>query len=121
MATKLALRSGWWVWSEYLAKFAEIDAGNVQAVKTDSGPLSGRLPQEWLKHLNGAKYVVMSYQTPIAWYVPNPPGGDGTGIWFIPDESYSQSTTRQQNIIRTAIHNMPAVLAGDQGFIESVS
>lgn len=62
----------------------------------------GRLPQEWRERLisdikdNGV-YVVYSYQTPIAWTKL-----DGKGVWTIPDESYSVTTTHHQNIVKVA-------------------
>lgn len=40
-------------------------------------------------------YVVMSYSTPIAWVLE-----DGTKV--VPDDSYSQTTTRQQRAVRRA-------------------
>lgn len=40
-------------------------------------------------------YVVMSYSTPIAWVLE-----DGTKV--VPQEHYSQTTTRQQKAVRRA-------------------
>ncbi len=44
-------------------------------------------------------YVVYSYATPIAWHAQD-------GTWYVPDERYSQTTTRHQNVIGTCIQQI---------------
>lgn len=61
-----------------------------------SGMSAGLLDAKWYPSVGRADYVVRSYGTPIAWRIPN----EG---WVIPEDGYSQSTTRQQNLIRTAV------------------
>ena len=60
----------------------------------------GRLPSDWARTLTARRdvvdYVVYSYATPIAWH-------DKEAGWIIPDEHYSVTTTRHQNMIRTAV------------------
>lgn len=59
------------------------------------GSYVGQLPIEWAKKINedSPTYVVYSYGTPIAWVAED-------GRVVIPDESYSTTTTRQQNLCR---------------------
>lgn len=60
---------------------------------------TGRLPNEWVTRYRaddrnpGIVYTVRSWATPIAWV-----RADGEVI--IPDESYSRTTTRHQNLCR---------------------
>lgn len=64
----------------------------------------GRLDEEWRDVLftDSPDYIVYSYATPIAWHVPDD-GDDGGERWVIPDVRYSSTTTRHQNIVRTAL------------------
>jgi hypothetical protein len=62
---------------------------------------TGELPCDWRNELSkaitlssGPVFVVYSYQTPIAWYA--------NGEWTIPDVSYSQTTARQQSMVKFA-------------------
>lgn len=41
------------------------------------------------------EYVVLSYDTPMAWYAD--------GQWFMPDTKYSATTSKHQGIIRQGI------------------
>jgi hypothetical protein len=68
---------------------------NDQFLETD------QLPEEWKEQLrdaitlsSGPVFVVYSYNTPIAWYA--------NGEWTIPDVSYSQTTARQQSMVKFA-------------------
>jgi hypothetical protein len=65
---------------------------------------ANRLDPEWLRRLrfDDPDYVIWSYDTPIAWHVVD----DlmvGPEHWVMPDESYSVTTTRHQNLVRTAL------------------
>jgi len=42
------------------------------------------------------RYIVLSYDTPIAWWYR----GEG---WTVPDVKYSPTTSKHQNIVRRAI------------------
>jgi len=57
--------------------------------------LSGRLPVEWLTRYRNTEiaYTVISYQTPIAWVTSD-------GQIYIPDESYSVTTSHHQGLCR---------------------
>lgn len=62
-------------------------------------PSTGRLPAAWAQDLRSAFkadaeiYVVFSYSTPIAWFVP----GEG---WVEPDVKYSVTTSKQLGQVR---------------------
>lgn len=56
----------------------------------------GRLPAEFLDSVTQADYVVYSYDTPIAWHIPD-------AGWRMPPVNYSQSTSKQQGRINTAL------------------
>jgi hypothetical protein len=72
----------------------EFRAGHLRTSKGWDGTL-GRLDSQYVNlGLRSATYVVWSYGTPIAWLI-----GDS---WVIPQESYSQSTSRHQQIVRRA-------------------
>lgn len=60
-------------------------------------PSRGYLPKgEFERGLSEASYVVLSYSTPIGWYVP------GKG-WYAPPVTYSTTTAKHQSILRWAI------------------
>lgn len=65
---------------------------------------AGELPTVWREVLRVDRpdYVVTSYETPIAWHVANDGDGDDER-WVIPDVRYSATTTRHQNLVRTAL------------------
>lgn len=82
----------------------DFNAGNVKGrnVTGDNFTFNlGRLPEEWAARYredynnNLLAYVVTSYGTPIAWVTY-------TGKIYIPDVKYSVSTTRHQNLARSA-------------------
>src|SRR5687767_753500 len=56
----------------------------------------GRLDYDYRDSFKQADYAVFSYSTPIAWHIPD------VG-WVMPDVHYSQTTTRHQGKIRTAL------------------
>lgn len=58
----------------------------------------GRLSDDLFKMLcqSGAKYVIYSYGTPIAWISAH-------GKWFVPEIRYSVTTSKHQSIVRGAV------------------
>lgn len=65
---------------------------------------TGRLVPNGDEHflLRRAEYVVYSYETPIAAYVP------GIG-WWVNSDSYSPTTRQHQGIVRRALGDIPVV------------
>lgn len=101
----MAMRGGWWTFAEVLSERAPFVGGG--------GPMHGnpvspdvpvplpdncQLPPEWRDALHSAQvdYVVWDYGTPIAWHVLN------VAEWIIPEVRYSKTSTRHQNLLRTA-------------------
>lgn len=86
-------------WGLMMAKrLAFTTHGGLSAV--DLAPYdTGRLPHEWPDQYRtdvkdpGVTYVVLSYATPIGWV-----RADGEVV--IPDETYSITTMRHQNLAR---------------------
>ncbi len=63
---------------------------------TDSvGGTHGFLPEEYREDVESAVYVVISYDTPIAWV-----RSDGTKI--VPDVGYSPTTSQHQYTVKAA-------------------
>lgn len=76
----------------------------------------GNLPWQYGESLARADYVVLSYETPIAWHLDLPAdltdvdsldawvdGRDNPGVWVIPDVKYSITTTDHQQTVRMAL------------------
>ena len=71
----------------------------------------GNLPHEDKVKFVGDRptYVVWSYRTPIAWFVPDtnpnlkPNAMYVPGFWRMPDTRYSNTTSRHQGLVRVAI------------------
>jgi hypothetical protein len=63
----------------------------------------GWLPEKYRRifDTNRVLYTIMSYDTPIAFLL-------GTGVWIVPAESYSPTTTIHQGVVRWPI------LAGEE-------
>jgi len=84
-------------------------------------PERAYLPLEYCNSLAHATYIVRSYDTPMAWWVEQPPMDDAdavelwlangqVGFWVMPSVSYSNTTSNHQSIIATAID--PGVVVG---------
>ncbi len=71
-------------------------SGALKGVSMPYSVSMGSLPSQYYDSASKAHYVVYSYRTPIAWYVPN------VG-WVMPDVKYSVTTSRHQSKVRTAI------------------
>lgn len=85
---------------------AEFDSGALRGrVRRQFTPTQvGRLATEWALVLGQDEpdYVLYSYNTPIAWHVPDD-GDDGGERWVVPEVKYSTTTSRHQTIVRTAL------------------
>lgn len=61
-------------------------------------PGAGRLGAEYDKLISDFKtgaYIVFSYSTPIAWY--------GANGWYVVQEKFSPTTSKQQTYVRRAV------------------
>lgn len=109
---RLALRHADADWTAVLSRRDDFQASNLYGRRKAPGygRASGRLPEgEYDAMLRMADYIIFSYATPIAWH------SSRDGLWFVPDISYSMSTTRQQNKIRRAIRPLnEATVAGEE-------
>lgn len=92
------------IWTQFVEPLRKLEAFQTTgSLYGEPGPCiyssAGQLPQCHVALVREADYVVYSYATPIAWHHPR-------HGWMQPDENYSQSTTRQQNKIATAISQL---------------
>ena len=81
---------------EAIANKEKFQGSNIQG--GDRPGTFGQLPKEhqdaYVEH--NPNYVVSSYSTPIAWH-------SETHEWHVPDVKYSQTTSRQQGVVRRAL------------------
>jgi len=97
-------------WQETRGKiYKALMAGKIfrsgaMSSEKDRAPFRGELPLAWWDILKADQpdYIVYSYQTPIAWHVPDD-NDDGGERWVVPDVKYKMTTTRHQNLVRTAL------------------
>lgn len=79
----------------------KLNGGSMSGWKTDT-PGFGRLPESERdafrnqKESHGVEFVIFSYATPIAWKLRN-------GNWFVPDVSYSTTTSGHQSAVKRAL------------------
>lgn len=104
----LPMRGGWVAFAEAMRERAAFSGGGGPChgcPKIPGVPMftTGKLDEGWYESVAEADYVVYSYQTPIAWHIP------GMHAWMVPETRYqndegkpSKTTTRHQNMIRTA-------------------
>lgn len=77
--------------SEYIARRESFKASALSGIRSDSLGTFGKLPREWQNRFVtdrrdlGIDYVVLSYETPIAWHTPRG--------WVVPDVRYSVTTS----------------------------
>jgi len=100
-----------------ILKGEDFTAGAMSGKQTEdtcyheTGRLDG---QAWnLLRDDNPGYVVYSYSTPIAWFVSSRPFGSQwsdsmatKAYWTVPDRRYSVTTSRHQNIVRSALESM---------------
>lgn len=94
---KLTTRSSWMDFRDALAVHEPFTtSGSLKGVSMPGYVTLGQLPSQYHDSARQAHYVVYSYTTPIAWYVPR------VG-WVTPDVRYSVTTSRHQSKVFTAI------------------
>ena len=82
-----------------IAEREPFNAGNLtgRRVPAGYGRMSPATADQFIDAVtaHGLDYVVMSYDTPIAWH-------DSRG-WTIPADKYSPTTSAHQNVVRRAV------------------
>lgn len=88
--------------TEYIQNRINFDASNFKGFNLSLTPecfqpVTGRLSSDLVLQLELDKpdYIIYSYGTPIAWH--------GAFGWSLPAIKYSQTTSRHQSIVRSAI------------------
>ena len=80
-----------------------------RTIHRQSEIMTGQLPQEYVNIIKDhvVRYVVYSYETPIAWMQVAEWDTDGAPIyeWIVPNVKYSQTTSKQQGKVRVALRN----------------
>jgi hypothetical protein len=70
--------------------------------------LMGQLPEEYQNYMvdKVVRYVIYSYETPIAWMQVAEWDSDGAPIyeWVIPNVKYTVTTSKHQGKVRTALY-----------------
>lgn len=105
MNPKLKINGSWTQFLEPIRHLEPFDTstGSLFGVLLPAGMLSrphpGRLSEEWIGDLKrpDVDYVIVSYQTPIAWHHST------DDEWVMPEDRYSTSTSKHQGRIRTAL------------------
>jgi hypothetical protein len=101
--SKLTINGSWTQFRAPLRNFEPFKThGSLQGfpVNVNYGAWgSGRLPAEYRASFDRCTYIVLSYNTPIAWFTP----GEG---WVTPAVKYSVTTSKQQGRIFTAINSL---------------
>lgn len=79
-----------------IRKYVEFSGSNLHGRRKKVHP--GKLPAQWEQQYDATEvmYTVSSYDTVIAWCTPD-------YQWTVPSVRYSMSTTRHQNLVRTAV------------------
>lgn len=89
----------WQAYRDVIAARKAFDAGHLHGRPYHDG-IDGDMPPEYRGKVDGAQYVIKSYNTPIAWL-------DADGVWWLPSVSYSITTSEHQWTARTAISQLP--------------
>lgn len=81
--------------------------GSFRGVKWFEG--RGHLPEQFVDaNLVGARYIVYSYDTPLAWW-----GGEkGEERWYYASVGYSPTTSRHQHEVRVALAGEDIIYVG---------
>ena len=84
----------------FIATQQDFKASALSGKMQEFIPYEGRLDEEEKAKLVEAfqskfVYVVYSYGTPIAWR--------GTGDWYVVEQKFSVTTSKQQNYVRRAV------------------
>lgn len=77
--------------------------------RNERNPDTGRMPEEDARILRGhrqaggIRYVIYSYNTPIAYLTVGMAQGRGVSKWIVPDARYSVTTSKHQGRVRPAV------------------
>lgn len=88
---------------ERIANRQAFEASSLSGKYCNYTPGAGRLGAEYEKLTSDFKtgaYVVFSYNTPIAWF--------GANGWYVVQEKFSPTTSKQQGYVRRAVTVMAA-------------
>lgn len=89
---------------ERIANRQAFEASSMSGKYYNYTPGPGRLGDEYSRLVEDFKegaYVVLSYGTPIAWF--------GASGWYVVNQKFSVTTSKQQNYVRRAIQFTPAM------------
>lgn len=81
-----------------IANRQPFEAASLSGKYVNYTPGAGRLGAEYDRLINDFKegaYIVFSYGTPIAWY--------GANGWYLVQEKFSPTTSKQQTYVRRAV------------------
>lgn len=81
-----------------IANRQSFEASSMWARYCNYTPEAGRLGEEYKRLCDDFRegaYIVFSYSTPIAWF--------GANGWYVVEEKFSRTTSKQQGYIRRAI------------------
>lgn len=78
------------------------------------GIAAGVLPSQYVPYAETARFIVYSYDTPIAWWLDEPTGLDpdaialwladqSTGLWVFPQVAYTRTTTQHVGTAESAM------------------
>lgn len=98
MRTVLNYNDGWQAFAQVIRAGKPFRANSMHGGPTDPQRMFRAHAGDERAGLADALYVVYSYATQIAWL------SQSLG-WCIPDVAYSQTTSRQQNIMREVARN----------------
>lgn len=92
---RTSVRNAWW----YIGHRKPFSTHGSLSGTTDPHPVPGYLQDgeryRYNKDYPSIDYVVVSYNTPIAWHTP-----DG---WYVVKQKFSSTTSRHQNVVRMSL------------------
>ena len=83
---------------ERIANRERFEASSLSGKFMNYLPSAGRLGDEFIRLSDEFKvgaYIVFSYNTPIAWF--------GSNGWYVVEQKFSPTTSKQQTYVRRAV------------------